>query len=256
MLRLERTTLPSVHPLCGLWGATIFLASLLMVASPIRIVVLFLLMVTMSVLLRADVIRIARPVLHAWPLVLIAFLMHAIVSSRTAVSYGYSGPFLAVLPHTAAMAGLLAARLALVLLTMSFLFWLHPAPRYGQAVGQLLSRLPFGRAHLAQAELTGTLALRFVPVMALEAKRLRMAWSARGMDSPRSFRTRFRAARALLFPLMVSALRRSDRAADVLTVRGFNPAIVRTRFHHERASAVQLGATVLFTLACLVVPWI
>ena len=128
--------------------------------------------------------------------------------------------------------------------------------RYGQAVGRLFAHLPFGRRTLAQAELAGTLALRFVPFVGQEAARLRMALTARGEALPKTRWARILGVRKLLFPLMVSALRRADHVADALTVRGYDPSVVKTDLRAIPVSAVQLTATAMFTLVCLAVPWI
>jgi energy-coupling factor transporter transmembrane protein EcfT len=143
-----------------------------------------------------------------------------------------------------------------MLLTVALFFRLHPPQRYGQAVGGLFSRLPFGRRTLAQAELAGTLALRFVPFVSHEATRLRMALAARGESFKGGRLSRLFAARKLLFPLMVSTLRRADHVADALAVRGYDPLVVKTSLRAIPVSAMQLAATAMFTLVCLAVPWI
>jgi energy-coupling factor transporter transmembrane protein EcfT len=246
----------SIHPLCALWGALAFLASLLMVVSPVRLIVLFLIIFLVIFTSRGDIAAILGPVWRAWPLIVIAFVIHAVVSSRITVDYHVSYTISTGWCQGLAVAALFAARLTLMLCTVSFLFWLHPAQRYGQALGRRLSRLPFGRARLAQVELTGTLALRFVPLVGLEAARLKMAWAARGASPLRSSWSRVCALRKLLFPLMVSALRRADHVADALAARGFDPSVARTRLRADRAGAMQLAATGLFTLVCLAVVWI
>ena len=255
-LSLGRAVGRSVHPLCALWGACVFLASLLMIASPVKLIILFILFLLVCASLHANVLAISRLLLQAWPLLLITFVIHTVISSRiTAVLAGHataSPDFFQGL----GLAAIFAVRLGLMLLTAGILFRLHPMQRYGQAIGGLFSRLPFGRRTLAQAELAGTLALRFVPFVGQEAARLRMALTARGEALPKTRWAQILGVRKLLFPLMVSALRRADHVADALTVRGYDPSVVKTSLRAMPVSAVQLTATAMFTLVCLAVPWI
>jgi energy-coupling factor transporter transmembrane protein EcfT len=233
-----------------------FLASLLMIASPFKLIILFILFLFVCVALRANVVAISRLLLQAWPLLLITFVIHAVISSR--ITAGLAGQAAAPSNFFQGLgpAALFTVRLALMLLTVALLFRLHPMQRYGQAVGRLFARLPFGRRTFAQVELAGTLALRFVPFVRQEAARLRMALSARGEAVAKSRWAGILGARKLLFPLMVSALRRADHVADALTVRGYDPSVAKTSLRVVPVSAVQIAATGLFTLVCLAVPWI
>ncbi|MEE9593017.1 MAG: energy-coupling factor transporter transmembrane component T, partial [Thermoplasmata archaeon] len=69
--------------------------------------------------------------------------------------------------------------------------------------------------------LTLSLAFRFVPTLADEARRIREAQMARGLDleSGGAFRRRWRAVMPLLLPLFVSVLRRSVRLGEALEAR-------------------------------------
>lgn len=84
---------------------------------------------------------------------------------------------------------------------------------------EVLERLfaPLDRLGLvdgARLALTITLAIRFVPVIAEEAAEIREAQAARGLDASPI---------ALVVPLMVRVLRRSEDLADAIDARGFPP---------------------------------
>lgn len=246
----------SVHPLCVLWGACVFLVSLLLVGSVTKLIVLFIIYLIVFVSSRMKARDMSMPVLRAWPLLLITFVLHAVISSRNVGVFTNAAEAGFPLGQGMGTAALFTARLALMLLTVAVVFRLHPAQRYGQAVGGLFSRLPFGRRTLGQAELAGTLALRFVPFVGQEAARLKMALAARGETFAGNRPARLLAMRKLLFPLMVSALRRADHVADALTVRGYDPAVIKSSLQATPVKVNQLAATGLLTLVCLAVPWI
>ena len=246
----------SVHPLCVFLGACVFLVSLLLVSSAIKLIVLFIIYLIVFISSHMNARDMSTPVLRAWPLLLMTFVLHAVISSRNVGVFTNAAGAGSALGHGLGTAALFTTRLALMLLTVTVVFRLHPAQRYGQAVGKLFSRLPFARGTLAQLELAGTLALRFVPFVGSEATRLRMALAARGETFAGNRPARWLATRKLLFPLMVSALRRADHVADALAVRGYNPEVIKTSLRATPVKMNQLAATGLFTLICLAVPWI
>jgi energy-coupling factor transport system permease protein len=227
-----------------------------MTASPAKLIILFILFLLVCVSLHANLLEFSRLLFRAWPILLITFVIHTVISSRIAGVLAGHAAASSGFAQGLGLAAVFTARLALMLLTAGILFQLHPMQRYGQAVGRLFARLPFGRRTLAQAELAGTLAMRFVPFVAQEAARLKMALVARGEVFSKSRWAGILGARRLLFPLMLSVLRRADHVADALTVRGYDPSIVKTSLRAIPLSAAQLTATAIFTLICLAVPWI
>jgi energy-coupling factor transporter transmembrane protein EcfT len=217
---------------------------------------LFIIALSITGLLRLRLARILRPVLAAWLILLVAFAVHALVSYRSAAYWAISGDVVHQVMVGLERAALFTFRLGLMLLTMSMVFALHPPQRYGQAVVRLFARMPFGRKTLAQAELTGTLAVRFVPFVGSEVARLKLALAARGQPAGVTRLQRLKSVRKLLFPLLVAALRRADHAADALAVRGYDPSVIRTSLYRLPLRSHQLVLTAIFTLLCLAVPWI
>lgn len=85
--------------------------------------------------------------------------------------------------------------------------------------GEVLERLfrpaeRLGLLDAARAALTVTLAVRFVPLIVEEAREIREAQAARGLDG---------SILALAVPLMVRVLVRSQDLADAIDARGFPP---------------------------------
>lgn len=99
------------------------------------------------------------------------------------------------------------------------------------------------------------IALRFVPLLALEAERLAKAQAARGADWGSGKGGVFkRAARMLplLVPLFLTALRRAETLALAMDARGYTGGVGRTHLVRLRATSadwVAVGATALVSVA-------
>jgi energy-coupling factor transport system permease protein len=71
-------------------------------------------------------------------------------------------------------------------------------------------------------------ALRFVPVLADEARSIRMSQISRGLKSGTNPISRILPTRALLLPMMMCAVRRAGTLAVAVESRGYQPGVIRT----------------------------
>ena len=79
--------------------------------------------------------------------------------------------------------------------------------------------------------MTLSIALRFIPTLLDETERIMKAQASRGVDFNRGgLFKRFGAVIALIIPLFVSALERSEELANAMIVRGYDPRAKRTRY--------------------------
>lgn len=79
--------------------------------------------------------------------------------------------------------------------------------------------------------MTISLALRFIPTLLEETERIMKAQASRGVDfiSGR-FKEKVKAIIALIIPLFISAILRSDELANAMEARGYDPSASRTRY--------------------------
>ena len=85
--------------------------------------------------------------------------------------------------------------------------------------------------------MTLSIALRFIPTLLEETERIMKAQASRGVDFNRGgLFKRFGAIIALIIPLFVSALERSEELANAMIVRGYDPRANRTRYRLLRFS--------------------
>lgn len=79
--------------------------------------------------------------------------------------------------------------------------------------------------------MTLSIALRFIPTLLDETERIMKAQASRGVDfNHGGIFKRFGAIIALIIPLFVSALERSEELANAMIVRGYDPKAKRTRY--------------------------
>ena len=85
--------------------------------------------------------------------------------------------------------------------------------------------------------MTLSIALRFIPTLLDETERIMKAQASRGVDfNHGGIFKRFGAVIALIIPLFVSALERSEELANAMIVRGYDPKAKRTRYRLLRFS--------------------
>ena len=94
--------------------------------------------------------------------------------------------------------------------------------------------------------MTLSIALRFIPTLLDETERIMKAQASRGVDfNHGGLFKRFGAVIALIIPLFVSALERSEELANAMIVRGYDPRAKRTRYRLLRFTWRDLIAFVL-----------
>ena len=85
--------------------------------------------------------------------------------------------------------------------------------------------------------MTLSIALRFIPTILDETERIMKAQASRGVDfNHGGLFKRFGAVIALIIPLFVSALERSEELANAMIVRGYDPKAKRSRYRLLRFS--------------------
>ena len=98
---------------------------------------------------------------------------------------------------------------------------------------------PLRPLHFPSHEIAMTLsiALRFIPTLLDETERIMKAQASRGVDfNHGGLFKRMGAVIALIIPLFVSALERSEELANAMIVRGYDPRAKRTKYRLLRFS--------------------
>ncbi|MEW6277684.1 MAG: energy-coupling factor transporter transmembrane component T [Candidatus Eremiobacterota bacterium] len=147
--------------------------------------------------------------------------------------------------------GLLVLRVSCLVLLTSLLTLTTSPVRLCDAVEGLLRPLKVVGLKPHEVALVFTVALRFVPTLALEAERIMRAQTARGacFDRGNPWR-RLRSLVSLLVPLFTRAFHHADRLAIAMEARGYIGGRGRTRLRPLRFGAADLGFLAA-SVACL-----
>ncbi len=148
-----------------------------------------------------------------------------------------------------------AARLTLLVLQSSVLTVTTDPLALSAGAERLLRPLRRIGVPAHELALMASIALRFIPTLADEAERIRMAQAARGGDIDARGRARLRALLALLVPLLVSAFRRADELALAMEARGYHGEEGRTQWRRSHAGRGDVVAAALVGVLCASVVW-
>ena len=99
------------------------------------------------------------------------------------------------------------------------------------AIESLLN--PLKRFHFPVHELAMmvSIALRFIPDLLDEAKRIMKAQASRGADfNEGSFMEKIKSIISLIIPLFISAFQRAEELANAMESRNYNPEATRTKY--------------------------
>ena len=97
--------------------------------------------------------------------------------------------------------------------------------------------------------MTLSIALRFIPTLIDETNRIIKAQSSRGVDfNHGGIFKRFRAIFALIIPLFVSAITRSEELSDAMEARGYDPYAKRSRYRKLQFHLCDLLALIVVLL--------
>lgn len=227
--------------------------------------VLIGLLITLAlvVLARVDVRFALRGLVPALPLLIFLAALQLVFGWGARSSDCHSLWSFWILNVTTCSAGavvaLLARLVAFVLIT-GLLTFTSTLSELARGIEWLLR--PFQRVGIPADELAMvfTIALRFVPTLALEMEKLLKAQAARGanLQSGSNPIARTRQLLPVLVPLFVNTLRRSEDLTAAMEARGYAGGAGRTyyvRLHFQRADGIALMIVAVLVLGLLGAPF-
>lgn len=102
--------------------------------------------------------------------------------------------------------------------------------------------------------LTITLALRFIPILTMQAERIIKAQSLRGIDFSKNVKTKIISLSNIFIPMIYLSLKKADDLSDIMEVRLYNYGISRTNYRLNRWKMVDtflLVINVFILILCL-----
>jgi energy-coupling factor transport system permease protein len=232
-----RSPLHRLHPGVKLSVAAVLLLGLVVTDSLVALTFSVLLLLWLTALALVPPGFALRGVASAGPLILFVALLQVVAVPRndTGTVLAALGP-VALTTGDLHAAGLVVLRFAALIVLVSLMTFATSTRELVHGTEALLA--PLSRIGLPGHEmaLTLTVALRFLPILAIEAEHIAKAQASRGADfGSRSGRGRPRGLRAirlllpLLVPLFLAALRRAEVLATAMEARAYAGGRGRTR---------------------------
>jgi energy-coupling factor transport system permease protein len=252
-----------LDPRAKLLMVTLLIVGSVASASLIGLTFMLITVLCALVLARVPLRYAARGLRPAWP-----FLAFIALLQVLAAPHAKSGQTLWQWWRiTVTMAGLLTAvitltRFATLILGISLFSLSTRTTELTHGLEHLLRPLQQIGLPAHEFALTVVIALRFIPILALEAERIAKAQASRGADFGQGRTGIFKRAMRmlpLLVPLFVTALRRAEALALAMEARCYMGGRGRTRLIRLRArpgDALAVVCTLLLTIVPLVATWL
>ena len=103
--------------------------------------------------------------------------------------------------------------------------------------------------------LTITLALRFIPMITMQAERIIKASSLRGIDFNDGIKSKISAISNMIIPMIYLSLKKADDLADIMEVRLYNYGISRTNYRLNKWKIKDSILLVLNIVVLIMVIW-
>jgi energy-coupling factor transport system permease protein len=100
-----------------------------------------------------------------------------------------------------------------------------------------------------------SIALRFLPILEAEAALIRAAQRLRGLGEPKGFRNKLAWQKRFAAAVFISAVRRVEKTAIVMELKGFGLYSDRTYRHFVTISPAGIILSITSSAACLVLVW-
>lgn len=102
--------------------------------------------------------------------------------------------------------------------------------------------------------LTITLALRFIPILTMQAERIIKAQGLRGVDFDKNLKTKIISLSNIFIPMIYLSLKKADELSDIMEVRLYNYGISRTNYRLNKWKYVDtflLSINIIILILCL-----
>lgn len=103
--------------------------------------------------------------------------------------------------------------------------------------------------------LTITLALRFIPMITMQAERIIKASSLRGIDFNENIKSKVLAISNIFIPMIYLSLKKADDLADIMEIRLYNYGISRTNYRLNKWKLIDSILLILNVVLLIIVIW-
>ena len=210
---------------------TIFFKFTVWSTSLLMSLTLFILLVVCMLISRVSVVSFLKSLLSMWFLILFLMVMYIFIPNSSYHLVAFKINNYPIYWDSFYQTGYIILRILMMLgLTMILTSSTKPMEMtYGFEWYMTPLKVIKFPAH--EIAMTISIALRFIPTLLDETKRIMKAQESRGVDfSHGSLGKKFKAIISLIVPLLVSSFQRSDELADAMEARAYDPRGKRSHY--------------------------
>jgi len=100
-----------------------------------------------------------------------------------------------------------------------------------------------------------TLALRFIPLITMQAERIIKASSLRGIDFNENLKSKIKSISNLFVPMLYLSLKKADDLADIMEIRLYNYGLSRTNYRMNKRTIKDIILLILNIVVLIIVIW-
>ena len=190
-----------------------------------------LILIAMMAISRVNILSLFKSLGGLWMLIIFLMIIYIFIPNEKYQYPAFNIGTLTVYWDAFCLSGYIIMRLVIMIaLTMILTSTTKPMDMT-YAFEWYMTPLKPIRFPVHEIAMTLSIALRFIPTLLDETERIMKAQASRGVDFNHGgpFK-RFGAIIALIIPLFISALERSEELANAMIVRGYDPKAKRTRY--------------------------
>ncbi|MCV3743820.1 energy-coupling factor transporter transmembrane protein EcfT [Ureaplasma sp. ES3154-GEN] len=166
----------------------------------------------------------------------------------------YTRSAVALSPVAIQLALYISIKIFLMIVLASILTSTTSSIELTNGLEDLLTPFKILRLPVTEASMMISIAIRFIPSLLDESKRILNAQASRGVDFKNGgFAQKIKSLVALVVPLFSIAFKKAEDLANAMEARSYNPRYARTRY---RNFSLQLIDWVLFSILCVFVGFI
>lgn len=234
----------------------VYLVAIFIIKSPVAIGVLagiILLMLILAKITPGILWSTVKPML---PLALFIFVINVFTIKDGNVLFSWK--FITVTVYGIGRAAIMAVRLVFLIVATSILLTLTTTPlKMSDALEKLFAPLSLIRVPVHEMAMMMSIALRFIPTLAVETDKIMKAQQSRGADyDSGSFINKIKGYITVLIPLFVSSFRRADELAVAMDARCYRGGKGRTKLNPLKLTVKDVLTGIFFTLLAVLVVFI
>lgn len=199
----------------------VLMVLILKIESVLALATYALLVLMLIILADLNLKKVTTSIKSMFFIALLAFILNLFITPGEEI---FSFYFLSITKEGLYLAILVSIRIALLSLESSVLLSFTTSPlELAKATESLLSPLKLFKLPVRDFALMLSIALRFIPTLEIEARKLMKAQTARGANLDiASFKEKLKYYPSVIVPLLVSSFKRADDLATALEARAYN----------------------------------